>query len=525
MAIETSCPECKASYRLPDEQDGKKVRCKSCSATFLATADDQVPTLEEATSADLRPSSSRDDYRPSSSRRARDEDYEDDRPSRRRYDDEDDAYDEPRPQGSKVGLIIGIVAGVFVLLCGGGVVAWVLMSDSSSDSTTPVASTNPGTTVNPPINPPFNPPFNPPVENKDRQPTPPGRDPFAAPRDLTEAVADLRDSHRRRAAIEWLRTAPVEAARRDEVTRALEGLFDDPFHKVDALRLFIRWGGKPSTERLLTLLDNHDQQVWQPAMELLAKMDDDNAIEAVCKQLTAFGRTIQASRALQSSPPRRAEKFVLRYMHHVEAPVREESLRLLRIYSTPLPLLIEQTNSELDSRDRRVRHSACDWLVKQRPPTGEAQDRVARTLEGMLTDADIGIRQEAIKALDKWATKDTVKALCQALGDDQLRKPAVAILARMKDESSIAPLMLHLNKPGEREEIAKILIGFGKKAEIAVQRQLTNADPTTRRVACVILAEIGTKESLTLLNKFSAADRANRDVAQAAMKKIRERMK
>jgi hypothetical protein len=49
---------------------------------------------------------------------ARDDD-DDDRPRRRRYDDRDDEYRPPPPK-SNTGLLIGILVGVFVVVCGGG---------------------------------------------------------------------------------------------------------------------------------------------------------------------------------------------------------------------------------------------------------------------------------------------------------------------------------------------------------------------------------------------------------------------
>jgi prepilin-type processing-associated H-X9-DG protein len=59
-----------------------------------------------------------DDDRPRR-RRPRDDDEDDDRPARRRRDEDDD-YPPPRRKKGNLGLILGIVAGVLVLVCGGG---------------------------------------------------------------------------------------------------------------------------------------------------------------------------------------------------------------------------------------------------------------------------------------------------------------------------------------------------------------------------------------------------------------------
>lgn len=53
MAINTTCPECSAAYTLADQQRGKKVRCKHCSAVFVVAAasakKNAAPAKEEVT--------------------------------------------------------------------------------------------------------------------------------------------------------------------------------------------------------------------------------------------------------------------------------------------------------------------------------------------------------------------------------------------------------------------------------------------------------------------------------------------
>ena len=58
-----------------------------------------------------------------------------------------------------------------------------------------------------------------------------------------------------------------------------------------------------------------------------------------------------------------------------------------------------------------------------------------------------------------------------------------------------------------------------------MQVQLTNSDAQTRGLACLLLAEIGTSDSLPVLQRFARADEANARVALAARKKIMAREK
>jgi len=159
--------------------------------------------------------------------------------------------------------------------------------------------------------------------------------------------------------------------------------------------------------------------------------------------------------------------------------------------------VMEQAAAALELPDEDIKRSAAEWLAKQNLDP-EYQDKVARSLEGLLTDSDPRMKQTAIRALDRWATKDNVKALVGLLDNNQLRPAVVAILGRLKDDQAIAPLALRLHLPPQ-DQIALVLVSYGSKAEKAVQVQLTNTEPVIRQLACRILAQIGTNESRTVL--------------------------
>lgn len=506
MPISTSCPRCKNSYYLPDAQLGKTVRCKHCAGTFVVEPEDDVPTLEAASRDEIVQARS-----PERS------------PAPPRYRDEEDDYDFAQPGGGGGLLMLALVGGFLVLLLFGGALAWYL----SPGSAPPVAQQ----TIAPAPEPP------PPEPQPAPQPQPAHPDPVvpaplpAIPEppvvatDVNRALTLLRDdaAARRRLGLAWLATAPVEEDRRDEVSGALNIVLDDRALRRETLRAVRRWGGKNNVPKLLPLVEELDALVWGPVIEFLAASGDEHAIEVVAQQLPALGRTSRVGVALRSASPRVAEKHVVKFLHHADPSVREEAGRLLTHYKTPQAMLLEQTASDLDGRDARTRRIACEWLARQKPG-GDGASKVARTLEGLLSDTDLGVKQMALEALEQWATKDNVKGLCEALKNVHLMAGAVKILGKLESPEAIQPLALCLNSP-HREAIARILIGFGAKAEKATQIQLKNGDPTTRLVACQILAEIGTKDSLTLLTQFAKADKPNSPAAVLAMRKIRERMK
>jgi predicted Zn finger-like uncharacterized protein len=142
MPINVTCPDCRATYVLADQQSGKKVRCKKCQGIFVAGARPAASRKEEEEPLDVvevvsepppRPKpkpAAVTARRPAPPRPARDEEDEDDQPRRPRRD-------KPAPKAKKGSAMPWIITGVVggVLLLGGGVVAVVLLTHDSSPTT------------------------------------------------------------------------------------------------------------------------------------------------------------------------------------------------------------------------------------------------------------------------------------------------------------------------------------------------------------------------------------------------------
>jgi len=73
-----------------------------------------------------------------------DDDEFEDRPRRRRDNDDDDDrdYAPPRKKGSSIGLILGIIAGILVLVCGGGFAGLYFATSSVRDAANRMKATN-----------------------------------------------------------------------------------------------------------------------------------------------------------------------------------------------------------------------------------------------------------------------------------------------------------------------------------------------------------------------------------------------
>jgi predicted Zn finger-like uncharacterized protein len=91
MKTRISCPGCEATLNVPAAVAGKKVRCPTCSTTFIAPSSEEVPQSEAPLTEDPIPRR-RSPAPPPSSRE--DDADEERRVPRRRDDDDDDGRDD-----------------------------------------------------------------------------------------------------------------------------------------------------------------------------------------------------------------------------------------------------------------------------------------------------------------------------------------------------------------------------------------------------------------------------------------------
>lgn len=184
MPIRCRCPGCKTPYELAEQLAGKKVRCKKCQTSFAvpapARAKEEPPLveeIEEVLDAELAApedgvQTSPRTRRPATPPRAGDRrrpDERTDRPRGRRNDEDD--YDRHDGEGTPVGLIVGIVAGVMVLLLIGlGLGLWLFLKPSPAPAPVVAAKDLPVGQA-----PQFQPPqFQPPPQPKPPLGPPPG---------------------------------------------------------------------------------------------------------------------------------------------------------------------------------------------------------------------------------------------------------------------------------------------------------------------------------------------------------------
>jgi hypothetical protein len=164
----------------------------------------------------------------------------------------------------------------------------------------------------------------------------------------------------------------------------------------------------------------------------------------------------------------------------------------------PFQLLLR----DLRSDDLARRKTAIVRLKLMRP--NDYRREVVKTLEPMLHDKDLEIRQEAIRAYGHWGGSEAVPPLLSLLSEDNpaIYRPVIDMLGVIKDPRAAEPLARKwfVREP---EAVSAALIAIGPAAEEAMIEQLNNPSMPLRIAACQVLRRIGTRASLGPLLKLT----------------------
>src|SRR5262249_28771343 len=143
-----------------------------------------------------------------------------------------------------------------------------------------------------------------------------------------------------------------------------------------------------------------------------------------------------------------AQSGLIRNLFHKDNNCRKHVSELLARLNTPSDLLIPQALKDMTSSDGGVRGAVLDFVIKT-PPDEKYRADVAKAMEGLIANRDA--RDKTLKALETWATKDTVPALIALLGQpDSPRPQVIRLLGKLKDERALDALAQRLGDGGDR---------------------------------------------------------------------------
>lgn len=502
-AIDTTCPACRKSYRVPIDQEGRRVQCQECRESFV---------VKDRSERDAPRKSARDDRD-----RDPDRDRDRDRPDDRYEDEREDEAEAPSGGGGYVLIFLALGFLLVLMLGGGGVAVWLLMRSTPEP---PVAVKDP-----PPAQIPDDP-----WKDLNKKPDPPKDD---TPRDVASALDAVRHTRmdRKRQGVEFLLAAPVEPDRRDQVERALEP-YEDDFQLGDLVsRTLKHWAPENEVPRQIRRLSSNRFGVADSAMEALSKSNEDRALVALASQLEVFGRSDTAARHLKATGPR-CEKHVLPYLNHTNRHARPAARGVLESIGTSKETLIGQCLADVgEGKDGQKGDAALEMLAAMTPSKDvELNARVAKAFEEAAAAG--GSRgRVGMDGLEKWATKQNVPALIELARQPALTDRVTKLLMKFTDDERLIPLFVSgLATTTYREASVKALQGFGEKAEDHLLPLLepTHNNADARGLAVLLVAEFGTAKSLPGLNRFYAtipSKLPQKKQVQAVIDRVKEREK
>jgi HEAT repeat protein len=515
MPIQASCPTCNKTYTLADTQLGKRVRCRHCDDVFVVTPQptqtvDVQPVDEGGEPATYGLASETAPPRPVPPP------MPSGRPGPPRM-----SSTPPRPRGefvprqspeSVLPKLLLFSGGALLLL---GLIIGAALSSSAGDKNTDKGNDNrQGNNDGRPRDgaprdgaPRDGGPRDARADQGVRDGIKPQNDPNAPPKDLDQALAFLKDADilHRRAAAKWLTTATVPDNRRVEVAAALSPATNAPIEDLDAslrdesIKALARVAGPESVLALTRAMKHENGQAWRDALAKLAMLKDPQALPVLVERLrVSFAQRDEIKRVLKEWGAG-AEKDIAKLMHSPDPFVQQAATELLTAYGTKEAVLLPQTLADLKSPEARTRISAADWLSKREKPDEAKRAEVMKALEAARTDVNPQVKENAERAIARWAGPAEVPNLLKVMENDRgAWREALGALVRLKDERALPVLVSRLKSPQQRDEVAKALSNWGPASEKEVVKLMHDADFLTRLAANNLLTSFKTKEEVLI---------------------------
>lgn len=438
---------------------------------------------------------------------------EEERPRRRGREDDEEGEGAPRRGGLLLPILLS--AGGLLLLVGVGL--GVYFATRPATPPAPAAEQNKG--------------------DGDKDKGKPGPSPDLQERNrraVDDALAGLNgpDEKARQEARKTLALIPMLPDRAKEVGKAVKPLFASGPTRGDALKIARKWPLPDYLDDVLAVLGGSDGALKADAVDALGAYDEERAIAALAAQLDDIHLSGRATTALKAKG-RKAQLPVLAYINHgpfVEPKVKEILTPLGPIPDAPLRA---QCVKDLSGRRQAVQLEATRRLTKLKPDPNlpEEQKAGSKALEPLLTLWKEKDRLAAREAMEHWATAESVPAILASFDSEKVgadwasRAPLYRALARLKDVKALPRLLRELDLVAS-SSIGDAIKAFGPVAEPAVLEYI-RAQPLRVRKMVHILAKVGGKDSLALLEQLKSTQRQPQFVAriQAAIDEIRARLR
>ena len=362
--------------------------------------------------------------------------------------------------------------------------------------------------------------------------------------------------------------------RRSDVFKAMAAFIvvENVFIRGDARNEALFWAGKKEVPELCKMLkDEHEGHTQSGYFNKLKELKDPRCAETVAIYLKDNGKRHEAEetlKALDSS----AEKIVLPYTKEgYDRDTRTAAIRVLEEiggkesavaldkliadserdvaahakraldkvakrakYVRSVENIFAAVNTHIAANDQFGAHEALKELGPVYKENHPQRKEVFAALLLIVDTKDVSLRNEALNELCRWSATDNVPKLCQILTtikDNGAESILLKKLKVLKDPRSAEPVAAFLTNFGKQAEAIGVLKEIGAPAEKALHPYTKEINPDgtpanfiTRRPVVELLGEIGTKESIPLLQKL-CMDRDNfvRQSALVALQKVKSR--
>jgi predicted Zn finger-like uncharacterized protein len=184
------------------------------------------------------------------------------------------------------------------------------------------------------------------------------------------------------------------------------------------------------------------------------------------------------------------------------------------------PQSVDAALAHLQDNDPGTRREAANWLEKAVRDEGR-RGEVTGALEPLLSDADMSVRNAAVKAMKTWGPgKDNVLALIKVITvkEDNLetRQVAIQLLGDLKDARAADAVAARLPDFFDRVHASNALRNIGPSAEKAVLPYFFHADGGVQTEARSLLKGYGTKQSAILDAALAELKSPNANVRKTA---------
>lgn len=546
MSIHTNCPGCQSQFELQDELAGQQVQCQNCQTVFTApqpTA--QMPTAPSPQAAP-KPAATQDTFAsvfdevsstsgPADFSSAPEPAYSN--PSSRH---------QPKPAGSKKGLVIGGVLGCgFLLLCAIGVGGWFAYQTFAGGSSSKSLDL-----------------------------------PDDMPKEFKEHLEKVIEEQEKR------EQDMIDRHGADKIARIMVSLTQDPGTGSSPTRYLADVAKKALDNTRSSVICKQDGAGKYEV--LVGPVDDlqqfaDRLTWANVTKVDRRNRVITANATLPEdlasstsrSPRRNNSEGTQRSTADIAADLAKQRQAITKANEASRKIreqerLAAKKQRELEMKANAQRQLAVrERIENQRAITDADMNHVPRPGESMIqwlqrsleeTPTSKGVFEQLAKmdvesihletvsnllieyqrengssnlegvldAMFQWRTEATDQQILSLVGDPEYRlkgKPLMKALEKIGTEEAAEKLAVALTDHFSGDGSVSHLIRMGEKAETPVLKYRKNQNPDVRRRVYRVLSEIGTQESIELLkpNRSLEKDPQMKQLVRDALAEIQER--